>query len=45
VAASENDVIELLERNQPLDLSRIREVCSRHGFAADLEKILQELKL
>ena len=40
-----NDVIELLERNAPLDLSSIREVCARHGLGQELESILAALEL
>lgn len=40
-----NDVIELLERNRPLDPGPIREVCARHGLAGNLEAILSELHL
>jgi hypothetical protein len=42
---NKNDVIELLERNQPLDLSPIREVCARHGLGQELESILAGLGL
>jgi hypothetical protein len=44
-ARSRNDVIELLERNQPVDLEKIRAVCARHGLAADLEKVIADLGL
>jgi hypothetical protein len=42
---SQTDVLELLERNQPLDLSSIRSVCARHGQGAALERLLEELGL
>ena len=38
---SRNDVLELLERNRPLELRPIREACGRHGLAADLEKLIR----
>ena len=44
-AKSRNDVVELLERNQPLDLGAIRDVCTRHGLSKELEAILEELRL
>lgn len=40
-----NDVIELVERNQPLDLSAILEVCDRHGLSSRLRRVLDELRL
>jgi hypothetical protein len=40
-----SDVIEVLERNQPLDLAPIRDVCRRHGLAESLEAIVGELGL
>ena len=42
---SRSDVIELLERNAPLDLASIRDTCARHGLEAPLEAILEELRL
>jgi hypothetical protein len=42
---SRNDVIELLERNQPLHPNEIRAVCARHGLTEPLEAILKELGL
>jgi hypothetical protein len=42
---SRSDVVELLERNRPLDLPRIRDVCARHGLAEALDAILRELQL
>lgn len=42
---SQTDVLELLERNQPLELEHIRDVCARHGQGAALEPLLQELGL
>jgi hypothetical protein len=42
---SRNDVIELLERNAPLDLASIRDTCARHGLEAPLHSILAELHL
>ena len=44
-AKSRNDVIEVLERNRPLDLGQVREVCARHGLGSDLEKIVAEIGL
>lgn len=40
---NKNDVIELLERNKPLDLSLVREVCVRHGVGQELESLLAAL--
>lgn len=40
-----NDVIELIERHQPLDPAPIREVCARHGLAGELDSILSDLGL
>ena len=40
-----NDVIEILERNQPLDLSAIRDVCGRHGLGEELESVISALGL
>lgn len=42
---SQTDVLELLERNQPLELAAIRDVCSRHGQCEALEELLAELGL
>jgi hypothetical protein len=36
-------VIELLERNHPVDIEKIRSVCARHGLAPDFEKVLADL--
>jgi len=41
---SRNDVIELLERNQPLDLGRISQICTRHGVGDPLKAIIRELR-
>ena len=38
-------VIELLERNAPLDLVSIGDTCARHGLEAPLKAILAELRL
>jgi hypothetical protein len=40
-----HDVGELLQRNQPLDRARIREVCARYGLEGDLDRILAEMGL
>ncbi len=42
---NKNDVIELLERNRPVDLGPVRDVCRRHALDRELESILQELGL
>jgi hypothetical protein len=42
---SRSDVVELLERNAPLDLASIRDTCARHGLEAHLKAILEELRL
>lgn len=42
---STTDILELLERNQPLDVQGIRDVCARHGLAQKLEPLLAELGL
>ena len=42
---NKNDVIELLERNQPIDLSPVREVCARHGLGQELESLIAALGL
>lgn len=42
---STNDVLELLERNQPLDLQALRDVCARHGLVSKLDPLLAEVGL
>ena len=42
---SRSDIVELLERNAPLDIPSIRDTCARHGLEAPLKAILAELRL
>lgn len=44
-AAATRDVVEVLERNRPVDLERLREVCGRFGLDKELEAVLGDLVL
>ncbi len=44
-AKNKLDVIELLQRNAPLDLAPVRDVCGRHGLGPALEAIAGDLGL
>jgi hypothetical protein len=42
---SEIDILELLERNRPIDVAALRDVCGRFGLGERLEPLLAEVGL
>ena len=43
--AALTDVMEVLERNRPVDVEKLRAVCHRFGLADQLKAVLTELEL